>query len=106
MAATKDILARCKGFQWDEGNLEKNWIKHNVSWLEVEQVFFRAPLVVVDDEAHSRQERRFFALGQTDAGRKLFVVFTVREELIRVISAREMSRRERRVYANAEKKEE
>lgn len=48
---------------------------------------------------------RLYALGQTDAGRRLFVVFAVREELIRIISARDMSRRERKVYADAEKEE-
>ena len=103
MTAIEDLLSKCKGFQWDEWNLEKKWIKHQVSWLEAEQVFFNQPLVVVRDEPHSQQEPRLYGLGQTDARRKLFVVFTVREELIRSISARDMSRRERKVYADAEK---
>ena len=93
-----DVLARCKGFEWDEGNLVKNWEKHQVSASECEQIFFNQPLVTSTDPEHSAQEVRFFALGHTDGGRLLFVVFTVREHRIRVISARDMSRRERKVY--------
>jgi uncharacterized DUF497 family protein len=99
-----DQLLKCRGFQWDEGNAEKNWIKHRVSRVESEQVFFNRPLVVADDESHSQVERRYYALGHTDAGRPLFIVFAIRGDLIRVISARDMSRRERRLYD--EKKEE
>ncbi len=100
-----NILSKCKGFQWDKGNLDKNWIKHRVSRLEIEQVFFNRPLLVAVDEQHSQGEQRFFALGRTEVGRGLFIVFTVRRDLIRVISARDMSRRERRVYADAEEEE-
>jgi hypothetical protein len=50
------------------------------------------------DEKHSQQEARFYALGQTDAGKHLFVVFAIRDDLIRVISARDMNRKERKVY--------
>jgi len=91
-------LTRCSGFEWDEGNLLKNWETHRVSASECEQVFFNQPLVTGDDERHSGQEPRYYGLGQTDASRRLFVVFTVRGTLIRVISARDMSRRERREY--------
>lgn len=91
-------LAAAAGFQWDAGNLEKNWISHQVTPAECEQVFFNQPLIAADDPAHSALERRFFVLGQSDAGRLLFVVFTLRDTLIRVISARDMSRRERKVY--------
>jgi hypothetical protein len=93
-----DDLAKCTGFQWDDGNLGKNWDKHNVSDEEVEEVFFNDPLVAGADTRHSKRERRYFALGQTDAGRRLFVAFTIRKTLIRVISARDMTRREQRVY--------
>ncbi len=99
-----DQLLKCKGFQWDEGNAEKNWIKHRVSDSESERVFFNRPLVVAEDEKHSEIERRYYALGHTDGGRSLFVVFTIRSDLIRVISARDMNRRERRLYDG--KKEE
>ena len=95
-------LLRCTGFEWDEGNTDKNWIRHNVRWTECEEVFFNHPLLVLADERHSEAEPRYYALGRTNAGRHLFVVFTVRGDLVRVISAREMSRRERKEYANAE----
>lgn len=93
-----DRVAKCAGFDWDEGNLLKNWEEHRVSAVECEQVFFNRPVVAAEDTEHSRQEERMFALGQTDAGRLLFVVFTVRRDLIRVISARDMSKRERKEY--------
>lgn len=91
-------LAQATGFEWDAGNLEKNWHTHQVSAAECEQVFFNQPLVAAPDVAHSEQEPRYFLLGQTAAARLLFVVFTERGTLIRVISARDMSRKERRVY--------
>jgi uncharacterized DUF497 family protein len=96
-----DDLARCRGFQWDEGNAEKNWVTHHVSRGETEQVFFNRPLVVVAGEQRAESTPRYYALGQTDASRLLFIVFTIRDDLIRVISARPMSRRERRVYEHA-----
>ena len=92
------MVAECAGFQWDEGNLLKNWEKHEVSASECEQIFFNLPLVLADDKEHSANEARFFALGQTDAARLLFIVFTVRGNLIRVISARNMNSKERKVY--------
>jgi hypothetical protein len=69
-----------------------------VTLAECEQVFFHRPLVVSEDPKHSQGEPRHYALGQTDLGRRLFVVFTIRGSLIRVISARDMSRRERGIY--------
>ncbi len=91
-------LARASGFQWDAGNIEKNWHAHRVSAAECEQLFFNQPLVIAPAVAHSQNEERFFALGHTDAARRLFVAFAVRGELVRVISARDMSRRERKHY--------
>jgi uncharacterized DUF497 family protein len=91
-------LPEFTGFDWDEGNVEKNRESHKVSPQEAEQVFFNRPLIVADDAKHSETERRYFVLGQTDDNRALFVAFTVRGDLIRVISARDMSRRERKVY--------
>jgi len=93
-----DQLSQCRGFQWDEGNSAKNWITHKVSRGEAEQTFFNRPLVVREGERRAEPEARYYALGQTDAGRRLFIVFTMREHLVRVISARDMSRRERRIY--------
>ena len=95
-------LADCTGFQWDEGNSEKNWIKHRVTRAECEQVFSNQPLVVGEDETHSQDEPRSYALGRTGAGRSLFVAFTIRGDLVRVISTRDMTERERRVYDRAE----
>jgi len=82
------------GFEWDEGNSEENWARHRVTRSECEQVFFNLPFVVADDEKHSHNEPRYYALGQTERGRKLFLVFTIRDSLIRVISARNMNRAE------------
>lgn len=98
MTSHKKILTDCTGFQWDRGNLEKNWIKHRVSIAECEQVFFNHPLVVAPDVEHSKLEPRYYALGHTDMDRRLFLVFTIRNKKIRVISARNMSKREKEVY--------
>ncbi len=100
-----DKLSECGGFEWDEGNSDKNWIKHRVSRSECEEVFFNFPLVVESDPKHSQTENRHFALGKTDTGRALFVVFTIRSHRIRVISARNMNRRERRIYDEKEDSE-
>jgi hypothetical protein len=96
-----DQLINCRGFQWDSGNADKNQLKHQVSQAEAEQVFFNEPLIVREDPKHSQVEPRYYALGQTSVGRQLFIVFTIRENLIRVISARDMKRRERKVYQDA-----
>ena len=89
------------GFEWDDGNQTKNWLKHQVSTAECEEVFFNLPLLLASDVPHSQEENRFYVLGQTNAERKLFISFTIRTHKIRVISARDMSRKERQVYAKA-----
>ncbi len=89
------------GFQWDEANTNKNWIGHQVSHFECEEVFFNEPILLFDDDKHSQIEARFYVLGQTNSDRKLFIVFTVRGDKIRVISARDMSKRERKIYDEA-----
>ena len=93
-------LTQIEGFGWDEGNERKSLEKHNVIQSEAEQVFFSSPLFVLEDVRHSQTESRFQALGKTEAGRLLHVTFTTREKgkRIRVISARDMHRKERRVY--------
>jgi uncharacterized DUF497 family protein len=101
MAAGVD-LTKCTGFQWDAGNATKSWESRHVSQAEGEQIFFNKPLLVTDDVKHLQDESRPFALGRTNARRGLFVVFTVQGDLIRVISARDMSRAERRAYAHAQ----
>ena len=89
-----------RGFQWDDGNFEKNWLKHGVTTAEAEQIFSNR-LVITEPETQIWSELRYYAYGQTDEERRLFVVFTIRQELIRIISARDMSRRERRDYDDA-----
>jgi len=97
-----DKLLHATGFEWDDGNIDKNWIKHGVSPSECEQMFFNQPLVVAEDSVHSEAEERLFALGRTDNERLLFTVFTVRKDKIRIISARDMSSKERKVYKQYE----
>lgn len=103
MATAKDPLSDCTGFDWDEANEIKNWELHQVTPEEAEEVFFNAPLIVRSDVGHSRQEKRYFALGQTERSRRLFAAFTVRRQLIRVISIRDMNARERKAYEKHEK---
>ncbi len=95
---TNHEILNCNGFQWDDGNSEKNWISHQVAKSECEQIFFNQPLVIGNDEKHSKVEKRYYVLGQTDSDRLLYIVCTVRQNLIRVISARDMSKKEREVY--------
>jgi hypothetical protein len=100
----KNILKECEGFQWDEGNSDKNWIRHQVNRFESEELFFNQPLIVKYDAKHSDSETRFYSLGRTDFNRFLFISFTIREKLIRVISAREMTEKERKKYEEAIKR--
>ena len=100
----KDLIENCIGFQWDEANSEKNWIRHQVTKIECEQVFFNKPLIVADDIKHTQLEKRWYVLGRTDINRLLFIVFTIRGNLIRVISARDRSKKEREIYNEQTKK--
>lgn len=95
------ILAESCSFEWDTANLEKNSKKHGVGSLECEQVFFNRPLLLHEDSKHSIVEKRWFVLGKTDNDRKLFIAFTMRDDRIRVISARNMNKRERDIYDQA-----
>ena len=96
-------LAHIEGFDWDEGNQRKSHEKHDVSQGETEQVFFGNPLLIVEDVRHSEMEDRFHALGKTEADRLLHITFTVRAAKIRVISARDMHRKERKIYEEKSK---
>jgi len=95
-------LAKVIGFEWDEGNARKNE-RHGVSMADAEQVFFNSPLLVLPDPKHSEVESRFHALGKTNEGRRLHISFTLRGggQFIRVISARDMHRKERVIYGQA-----
>ena len=97
-----DALEDCTGFDWDDANTHKNWESHGVTPEETEDVFFNEPLVVRSDVRHSRYEKQYYALGQTDAGRRLFLVFVLRRNLIRVISGRDMNRNENQTYERHE----
>lgn len=91
MVKPKKILENCTGFEWDQGNFIKNWDQHDVSSGECEQIFFNRPLIIKWDKEHSKNENRYYVLGRTDANRLLFSVFTVRNDKIRIISARNMT---------------
>ncbi len=95
-------MADITGFDWDEGNIRKNE-KHSVSMAEAEQLFFNQPLLILEDSKHSNQEPRFHALGKSDDNRQLHITFTLRQagEKIRVISARDMHKKERAIYEKA-----
>ena len=94
---------RITGFQWDAGNAYKSQEKHDVTQGEAEEIFFNQPLMVSSDEKHSQGEQRYLALGVTSVGEFLSVVFTLRKNatLIRVVSARPMSKKERAFYEKA-----
>jgi uncharacterized protein len=87
-----------EGFGWDEYNRDKNWITHKVDFKESEEIFCNRPLKTYKDIKHSQGEDRFIALGVTNTNRKLYIVFTIRHNKIRIISARDMSRKERSLY--------
>lgn len=91
------------GFDWDSGNERKNVDKHRVSKLESEQVFFNQPLLILQDSKHSGEENRFHALGKSDNRRLIHVTFILRNKdtLVKVISARDMHKKERKVYEQA-----
>jgi len=101
-----EILEKTKGFSWNKGNIDKNWLRHQVTSKECEEVFFNRPLLVNFDEKHSNEiEKRFQASGKTNRARNLFIVFIIRDirdirdKKIRIISVRDQSKKERRQYA-------
>jgi uncharacterized protein len=98
-------LENCEGFEWDEANSRKNWYLHEVTDGECEDIFFNLPLIIASDKKYSISEIRFYALGITDANRWLFIAFTIRNNLIRVISARDMTKSEERIYAEKIKRD-
>ena len=99
---SKDDVLDFQGFDWDNGNSGKNLHSHDVTNGECEELFFSSPLLLADDPAHSTAELRVAAFGITNARRLLTAIFTKRGQLIRVISARDMNRRERESYEKAE----
>lgn len=96
-----EILKDVEDFEWDEGNLTKNLIKHNVSRNETEQAFVNVPRLYADDPYHSQDEDRYICYGITNNNRQLFISFTLRNNKIRPISVRDQDRKERRFYEQA-----
>lgn len=92
-------LSKIVGFHWDNGNINKNLIKHNVTNQEAEEIFVSEHTFIFEDKRHSAKEKRYMVWGTTHQDRKLSVIFTIRQEKTRVISARNMNKKERREYA-------
>ena len=102
-----DRLARCEGFDWDDGNAPKVKTRHGIEPGECQQACFSDPFVVVADPKHSEREERWWALGSTLGGRHLYLVLTIRRSvLIRVIAARDMNRKERKLYGQVKARAE
>lgn len=91
------ILKSAFEFEWDKGNVDKNK-KHKVEDKEVEEVFFDRKRFIFKDIIHSGKEERFRILGRTKKGRLLFVVFTKRGKKVRIISARDINKKEVYLY--------
>lgn len=85
-------------FDWDTGNVDKNWLKHGVSNQEAEEIFINQPLLIYEDLKHSRQEQRYYVLGRSHQNRLLFISFTLRNRKLRIISARDMNKKEEVIY--------
>lgn len=92
------VLPKPIAFDWDKGNIDKNFKKHQVTNKETEEVFGNKPIKIFKDKEHSQKEDRFVALGVTNNEKRLYIVFTIRGEKIRIISARNQSKKERRLY--------
>lgn len=91
------ILDKYIEFEWDKGNIDKN-MKHGVADKESEEIFGSRKKVFMKDEKHSLKEERYMIWGKTNTGRKLTVFFTLRNNKVRIISARDMNRKERNAY--------
>jgi uncharacterized DUF497 family protein len=95
-------LREAAGFDWNAGNVDKNWIKHGVRFSECEEVFSRGPVAIPARDRPGSREERFVVLGRTALGRRLSIAFTFRGDHVRVISARDMNRKEKREYSRNE----
>lgn len=106
MGLIPEFFPDVAGFEWDDGNSDKNWRQHGVTQAEAEQVFLNRPILIASSPGRSEEETRYFALGHSDLHRRLAIAFAIRKHLLRVISARPMSRRERRFYAQTQATQE
>ncbi len=87
------VILEASQFDWDSGNRDKNKSKHAVEDWECEEVFIDSKKVILKDALHSGQENRYILLGKTRQSRLLYLAFTIRNEKIRVISARDVTKR-------------
>ncbi len=85
-------------FEWDEGKAKRNAAKHGVDFEEARTIFNDPQLLTFEDRYHSEHEQRFLSLGVSSRGRLLIAVHTEQEEIIRLISCRSTTRRERITY--------
>ena len=95
------VLSSPLEFEWDEGNLDKNWLRHGVSNTEVEEIFGDDKKILGPDIKHSTTEARHYLLGRTRENRSLYVIITLRKGRVRVISARGVNKKQRRFYEEA-----
>ena len=96
----EDVIPEPIVFEWDKGNIDKSLKKHGVTNEEAEQLFLGVPSILIEDEKHWEGEKRYLLLGKTDKGRLLSIIFTIRgDKKVRIISARTMSKKERKLYA-------
>ena len=85
-------------FQWDKGNIDKNYKKHQISSSQSEEAFLDEKAIALEDIYHSQKEKRYTLIGKTFEGTPLFIVFTVRGKKIRIISARRANKKEKNKY--------
>ena len=97
------ILPKPTEFSWDKGNIDKNLKKHHVTIIEAEEMFMGEPFITADPAHSTKAEKRFQALGQSKSNRRLFAVFTIRTNKIRVVSVRDMSKKEEQAYEKLKK---
>ncbi len=93
-----DVIPEPIQFEWDKGNINKNLKKHRVTNEEAEEIFVNNPLISKDPKHSTKREKRYQSTGLTNKGKTLFISFTLRNNKIRIISARLASRKERKVY--------
>lgn len=92
------VVRKVFEFEWDKGNIDKNLKKHKVDDKEAEEIFFDKKRFIFRDKLHSSGEERFRVIGKTKRERLLFVVFTKRHKKIRIISARDINKKEVYLY--------
>ena len=89
-------------FDWDPEKTQKNFAKHEVSFDEASTVFGNPPAITIDDPDRSLGEQRCLTAGLSRGQRLIIVAHTDREGRVRIISAREVTPRERRQYEYGE----